>query len=236
MNDLEDLRHKLVVANHILAHENVMDAYGHVSIRHPDRADRFIMSCSRSPELVTIDDIMEFDLDCNPIVQDGRRHYGERPIHGAIYQARPDVAAIVHNHSHEVLPYTVSGNLKLRPIIHPAACVGHQLPLWDIRSRFGDTNLLVLTMDQGRDLAERLGPHSVVLMRGHGCAVVGDAIEQVVMRAIYLSVNAKIQMAALPHGDLTFLSEGEIELSTEVHFSPLAMSRAWEYWARRSGG
>jgi HCOMODA/2-hydroxy-3-carboxy-muconic semialdehyde decarboxylase len=235
VSNLDDCRAKLVVANRILAHENVMDAYGHVSMRHPDQPDRFLMSCSRSPELVTLDDLMEFDLDCNPIAPDDRRLYGERPIHGAIYKARPDVQAVVHNHSHDVLPYTVSRNLALRPMIHSAACIGHELPVWDIRSRFGDTNLLVLTMDHGRDLAQRLGANAVVLMRGHGCTVVADTIEQVVMRTIYLTVNAKLQLATLPYGDITFLSEREIELSSELHFSTVSMARAWEYWARRSG-
>jgi ribulose-5-phosphate 4-epimerase/fuculose-1-phosphate aldolase len=235
MSVLEEHRRKLVIANRILAHENVVDAYGHVSVRHPDRPDRFIMSCSRSPELVKLDDLMEFDLDCNPVSPDGRHLYGERPIHGGIYKARPDVHAVVHNHSQDVLPYTVSRNLELRPMLHSAACIGHKVPVWDIRSRFGDTNLLVLTMDHGRDLAQSLGPHSVVLMRGHGCTVVADTIEKVVMTAVYLTVNAKLQLATLPFGDITFLSEREVELASELHFSPVSMSRAWEYWARRSG-
>src|SRR5262245_44830363 len=169
MSDLQTMLKDLVVANRILAHQNVVDAYGHVSMRHPDRPDRFFLSCSRSPELVTAEDILEFDLDCNPIDQRGRDIYIERPIHGAIYQTRPDVNSVIHNHSHDVIPFSISKSVALRPVAHIGAAIGASVPIWDIRAQFGDTNLLVTTMAQGRDLARALGKGPVVLMRGHGC-------------------------------------------------------------------
>jgi len=233
MSDLSTLLKDLVVANRILAHEGVVDAYGHVSMRHPDRPDRFFLSGSRSPELVTLDDIIEFDLDCNPIDQRGRSIYIERPIHGGIYQARPDVHSVIHNHSHEVIPFSISKSVRLRPVYHTAASIGANIPVWDIHEKFGDTNLLVTTMPQGHDLARALGKGSVALMRGHGCAVAGPSLYDAVHTAVFLQDNAKLQAAGLRLGEITYLTEGEVAKAGQ---NPQDRhSRAWEYWARRSG-
>jgi HCOMODA/2-hydroxy-3-carboxy-muconic semialdehyde decarboxylase len=231
---LEEQLEDLVIANRILAHERVVDGFGHVSLRHPDRPDRFFMSRSRSPELVTPDDIMEFDLDCNPIDQRGRTMYGERAIHGGIYQARPDVGSVVHNHADEVIPYSVS-KLPLRQMIHTAGGIGHHVPVWDIRKDFGDTDMLVRNLPQGASLAKTLGSNSAVLMRGHGATVVGKTVRDSVRIAVYLMVNARLQTEAMRFGDVTFLSDGEIDATAEMSASPLAADRVWEYWARRSG-
>jgi ribulose-5-phosphate 4-epimerase/fuculose-1-phosphate aldolase len=227
---LEDL----VIANRILAREGVVDGFGHISMRHPQRADRFFMSRSRAPELVVFDDIMEFDLDCNPIDQRGRTMYGERPIHGAIYQHRPDIGSVVHNHAHEVIPYSVT-KVPMRQIIHTAGGMGRKVPVWDIRDEFGDTDLLVRTLDQGRSLAKSLGDNAAALMRGHGCVVAGKTVRDAVRIAVYLMVNARLQTEAMQFGDVTFLSEKEIVATAEMAESPLASNRVWEYWARRSG-
>ena len=233
-NTIEILRY-LVTANRILAHEGVVDAYGHISARHPDRADRFLLSRSRSPELVTLSDILEFDLGGEPVAADGPAIYAERFIHAAIYAARPDVQSVVHNHSHEVIPFGVTGT-KLRPIVHVAARMGAEVPVWDIRDGFGDTNLLVVNIDQGRDLAERLGDNRVVLMRGHGCAVAADSIHNAVSTSIYTQVNARLQMQAMQMGDVTYLSQGEIEAAGSFTTrTTLGRDRAWEYLRRRAG-
>jgi ribulose-5-phosphate 4-epimerase/fuculose-1-phosphate aldolase len=231
---IADVLRDLVIANRILAHEDVVDAYGHISVRHPERADRFFLSGSRSPELVTLDDIMEYDLDCNPIEQRGRAHYTERPIHGAIYRARPDVISVVHNHAYEVIPFTVAQGIRLKPVLHTAAGLGAEIPVWDIRDRFGDTNLLVTTRAHGDDLADRLSTHNVVLMRGHGSVVTGMSIQNAVHTAVYLKVNAKLQTEALRiASNIVYLSDGEI---TQMQKSATSgHSRAWEYWARRAG-
>jgi HCOMODA/2-hydroxy-3-carboxy-muconic semialdehyde decarboxylase len=233
MSNLDELLHDLVVANRILAHQNVVDAYGHVSVRHPDKADRFFLSVSRSPELVTRDDILEFDLDCNPIDQRGRQIYIERPIHGGIYQARPDVKSVIHNHSHEVVPFSISKTTKLRPVFHTGASMGANIPVWDIHDNFGDTNLLVTTMPQGHDLAKTLGKGSVALMRGHGCAVSGSSLYEAVHTAIHLQDAAKLLAAGLRLGEVTYLTDGEIAKAS--HGGQDRNSRAWEYWSRRSG-
>jgi ribulose-5-phosphate 4-epimerase/fuculose-1-phosphate aldolase len=228
-----DILRDLVIANRVLAHEGVADAYGHISVRHPDRPDRFFLSGSRSPELVTLDDIIEYDLDCNPIDLRGRAQYTERPIHGAIYRKRPDVTSVVHNHAYDVIPFTVAQGIKLRPLVHVAAGIGAEIPVWDIRTKFGDTNLLVTTIAQGDDLAEGLGANCVVLMRGHGAAVAGISIQDSVHTSVHLKVNAQIQAEAMRMGgDIVYLSEGEI---AEMRKSSAGHARAWEYWTRRAG-
>ena len=228
-----DVLRDLVIANRILAHEGVVDAYGHISVRHPERPDRFFLSGSRSPELVTLDDIIEYDLDCNPIDLRGRTQYTERPIHGGIYRRRPDVMSVVHNHAYEVIPFTVAQSVRLRPLLHLAAGIGAEIPVWDIRDRFGDTNLLVTSLPQGNDLAEGLGANRVVLMRGHGAAVAGTSIQDTVHTSVHLKINARIQAEALRMGgDIVYLSDGEI---AEMRRTSAGHARAWEYWTRRAG-
>ena len=235
MTDLDALARELVTANHILAREGVTDALGHISVRHPDRPDRFFLSCSRSPELVKLDDIMEYDLDCNPIDQRGRTMYFERPIHGAIYQARPDVVSVVHNHAYEVIPFGLTRR-PLRPCVHPAAGIGAHVPVWDSRTSFGDTNLLITDMEKGKDLARGMGESNSVLMRGHGCVVVGGSIKQAVLNAVYFKINASLVLQCLQIGDdITYLSDGEIELTRKIVYADNSVTRMWDYWSRRCG-
>ncbi|HZS83522.1 MAG TPA: class II aldolase/adducin family protein [Stellaceae bacterium] len=231
MTKLDEQVYDLAVANRILAREDVVDGYGHVSIRHPGRADRFFVSCSRSPELVEVADIVEVDLDCKPIEASDRQMYTELPIHAAIYKLRPDVMAVVHSHAYEVIPYSTS-KTKLRPILHSAGVIGHEIPVWDIRDRFGDTDMLVRTMEQGLDLAARLGRNDVVLMRGHGCVVTAESLPLAVRAAVYLKVNAKVQTEAMAFGENRFLSDGEIS-AIRGKTAPSGIRRLWEYWARR---
>jgi HCOMODA/2-hydroxy-3-carboxy-muconic semialdehyde decarboxylase len=225
---------RLIAANRILARENVMDAFGHVSVRDPRDPDRYVMSRSRSPELIEFQDLMAFQLDGTAVDARGRTPYGERMIHGAIYAERSDVNAVVHNHSYAVLPFTVA-ETPLRPVIHMGSVLGAEIPVWDIRDAFGDTDMLVRTIDQGRSLAEKLGRNTCVLMRGHGAVVAGPGVKEAVMTSFYLQVNAQVQLQALGLGELKPLSDAEIALSAETQFSPLAIDRAWEYFCLRAG-
>ena len=225
---------EVVVANRILARENVVDAYGHVSVRHPENPERYLMSRSRSPELVALGDVIEFTLE-GEAIDDDRTPYAERHIHGAIYEARPDVNAVVHNHSHAVIPFGVTP-VPLKPVAHVGASIGKDVPVWDIRSNFGDTNLLVVNMEQGRDLASGLASNNVVLMRGHGCAVTGKSVQGAVMTSIYLQVNARLLQDTLTmHEDIEYLSDGEIDQCAEIFLSDFSVKRAWEYFQRRAG-
>lgn len=225
---------KLVAANRILAREEVMDAFGHVSLRHPDNPHRYVMSRARAPELVEFDDLMEFELDGEAIDDKGRMPYGERMIHGAVFEARPEVGAVIHNHSYAVLPYTIT-DTPLRPVVHTGSVIGENIPVWDIQDRFGDTDMLVRTMEQGRDLAGAMGANTCALMRGHGAVVTGANIREAVMSAVYLQVNAKLQLQALQLGDPIYLSEGEIANTFKRQMSPLGLDRAWDYWVVRAG-
>lgn len=226
---------KLVAANRILAHEGVVDAFGHVSVRDPRDAQRFVLARSRSPALVELPDLMEFTLDGGAVDARGRTPYGERMIHAAIYAARPDVLSVVHTHAYAVLPFTITGGKRLVPVVHTASVIGAEVPLWDIRTRFGSTDMLVRSIEQGRDLAAALGEHTCLLMRGHGAVVAGASIERAVLTAIYLQVNAQVLLDALPLGAPEALSAEEIARSSEAQFSPLALDRSWEYFCGRAG-
>ncbi|MCW5774130.1 MAG: class II aldolase/adducin family protein, partial [Rhodospirillaceae bacterium] len=181
----------LVIANRILANERVIDAFGHCSIRHPERPDRYFLARSRSPELVERGDLFEFDLDSNPIHPDGRTLYSERPIHGCIYKARPDVNSVCHNHAHSLIPFGVT-NTEIKPIWHVAGCIGAHVPNWDIRDDFGETDLLVTNNEQGASLAKKLGKNRTALMRGHGAVVTSHDLKSCVFTAIYLMANAEL--------------------------------------------
>ena len=157
----------------------------------------------------------------------------ERFIHGAIYEARPDVHAVVHNHSPSVIPFGVTG-VKLRPLLHMCAACGHQVPVWDSRDKFGDTTLLVADMAMGRDLAQLIGSRPSALMRGHGATVVGRTVRHAVFIAVYLELGAKLQMQAMAIGDIKFLSQGEVDKIT-ARVNDYTLDRAWENWARRAG-
>jgi len=227
-------RQRLVSANRILARENVVDAFGHVSIRDSQNSGQYIMSRSRSPELVEISDLMEFTLDGEAIDPQGRVAYGERMIHGAIYEARPEINAVVHNHSLAVLPFSLTAT-ALKPAIHVAAVIGEEIPIWDIRDHFGETDMLVRTMEQARNMTAAMGASSCLLMRGHGAVIAARNLKEAVLIAVYLQVNALVQTEAMKMGEPVFLSAKEIELLCETQFSPLAMDRAWEYFCARAG-
>ena len=235
MTDLERVLADLVIANRILAHEGIVDAYGHVSVRHPRDPRRYLLARSLSPEMVQQADIMEFELDGTPVGGDARQPYLERFIHGAVYESRPEVVAVVHAHAEDVLPFGITA-APLRPVIHSGSFMGVEVPVWDIRDRFGDTNLLVTNMPQGRDLAARLAANNVALMRGHGFVAAARSLIEVVRMSVYVPRNARVQLAAMRLGEVKPLSRGEIE-ARNAGYKPHSPEtwRAWEYWASRAG-
>src|SRR5439155_5019281 len=200
---------ELVTANRILAREGVVDSFGHVSIRHPERSDRYLLSRARAPECIETDDLMEFALDSTPIDAAGRKPYAERFIHGAVYDARPEVTAVVHHHSPSVIPFGITG-VSLSPVMHMCAGIGARVPTWDSRTQFGDTNLLVTNAAMASDLAGALGARPAILMRGHGCVVAGASLREVVFKPIYLPLNAHLQLKATALSAAMFLTDGHI--------------------------
>jgi ribulose-5-phosphate 4-epimerase/fuculose-1-phosphate aldolase len=192
---------ELVAANHILFDQGVVDGFGHVSVRHPASGDRFLLARSIAPALVTAADIMEFDLDGNPLDAGGRALYLERFIHSEIYRVRPDAGAVVHSHSPAVVPFSVAKDVPLRAVWHLGGILGEGCPVFEIREVAGPgTDLLIRDRVLGAALAKSLGRGPVVLMRGHGCTVVGSTVRQAIFNAVYTEISAKLQSEAMRLG------------------------------------
>jgi HCOMODA/2-hydroxy-3-carboxy-muconic semialdehyde decarboxylase len=223
----------LVAANRILHQQGVNDAFGHVSVRSDKNPNRYFLARSLAPDLVTAGDLIEYDLDSNPVNLNGRDQYSERFIHGEIYKARPDVRSVVHNHSADVIPFSVS-TVRLRPVFHVASFLGEGVPVFDIRSGFGMTDMLVSDAARGRALAVSLASGPAVLMRGHGATVVGPSIPYAVGRSVYLSFNARVQAQAMAlGGPVTYLDPGEIKAYL-ARGESRGYERPWDSWKRQA--
>jgi len=223
----------LVAASRILADQSVVDAFGHVSIRHPTNPNRYLMSRAIAPALVTPDDIMEFDLDSNPVDQRNRGMFIERFIHGEIYKARPDVNAVVHSHSPAVIPFGVT-QVPMRPVMHTGSFLYVGVPVWEIREAGGATDMLVRNGTLGKSLAETIGDKPVALMRGHGDVVVGPTVQRAVIRAVYTEVNTRLQTIALGlGGPVEYISDEEGALRDKTGGDE---SRAWDLWKTKAIG
>ena len=230
---IDPLIDDLVAGNRILAMEDVLDGMGHISARHPGRAGRFLLARSVAPELVTRDDIMEFDFDGMPVDARGRTPYKERFIHGEIYRVRSDVNAIVHCHTPSLIPFADS-TARMRAMYHMAAFVAEGVPVFDIRAAAGTTDLLVSDAKLGRALAQALGSKSAALMKYHGAVVVASSIPTVVGRSVYLDINARIQIQAMTlgggAGTFSYIDPADARLRMA---DPNEYSRAWELWKRK---
>jgi len=227
---LADVLHELIVATRILANEDVLDAFGHVSVRHPGNPGRYFISRHQAPELAEVTDLVELDLNSEPVKPTEFRLYSERVIHGEIYKVRPEINAVCHHHAHAVLPYAISGT-DLLPVFHLGAVIGH-VPFWDQRDEFGDTNMLVIKPEEGASLARALGPHWMVLMRRHGATVAGTSLRELTFRTVFGCDNARLQSQAIAHGHVDSLSAGEIKLTSAHQLRPPSSNRAWNYWVR----
>ena len=223
----------LVTANHILFDQGVVDGFGHVSVRHDQRPDRFLLARNMAPGHVAADDIVEFTLDGEAVNANGRRVYLERFIHGEIYRKRPDVMAVVHSHSHSIVPLSVVKGTSLKAIFHMAGFIGQGAPVFEIRDVAGDSSdLLIRDNRLGAALAEMFVGNDIVLMRGHGSTVVGMSIQQVVYRAVYAEINARYQLAVSGMGEVTYLTEGE-SAACVANIEP-QMQRPWDLWAEEA--
>ena len=229
MSFMEDL----AAANRILAHYGVIDGYGHVSVRSDRDPQRYFLSRAIAPELVTEEDILEYDLDSDPVDARGRESVRERFIHGEIYKSRPQVNAVVHNHSPSVIPFGLTSE-SLRPVFHMAAFVGEGVPNFEIRDAERGTDLLVKTPYLGRALAATLGAKPAALMRGHGAVVVGENLPRAVGRSVYLEISARMQMQAMmiagPGGTIRCMDESEVKASV----APQEYGRAWNMWRAKA--
>jgi ribulose-5-phosphate 4-epimerase/fuculose-1-phosphate aldolase len=227
-------KRELVIANRILAREDVIDDYGHVSVRHPLDPTRFFLSRSRSPEIVDLDDIMEFHLDGAPVEPATRQMYSERVLHGTIFAARPDVGAVTHHHARAVLPFTTTAT-PLRPVFHMGSVIGGHVPVWESQDAFGDTNMLIDTLEKGRSLARTLGANTCALLRGHGAVCVGADLRAACFVSVYMKENAELLLKTLPLGQPTYLTQGETEATAAMLLSPRIIQRFWDYRLARAG-
>ena len=227
-----DLVDRLVYANRILYDQGIVDGLGHVSVRHPSQEGVFLLSCNRAPGMVKRQDIVCYDLDGNAVSDTTERAYLERFIHSEIYRARPDVVAVVHSHSPSVIPFAITHN-PLKPVFHMSGFLGSGSAHFEIREAAGNSDMLIRSSYLGEALAKSLGKHNCVLMRGHGSTVVGTSLEQVVYRAIYAEVNAKLQLAANGLGEISFLNEEEAKLASDMNDGQIP--RSWNLWVTRLG-
>ena len=226
----------LVDANRILFHQGIVDAFGHVSARHGQRSDRFLMARNLAPGLVTAADILEYEVDSGEAVApEPPRLYLERYIHSEIYKARPDVMAVVHNHSPAVLPFGIVRGARFRPACHMCGFLGAGAPLFEIRDSAGDaSDLLIRNRELGAALARTLGDARVVLMRGHGCTVVAPSTRLAVYRAIYTEANARLLLQALPLGPVEYLTPAEAEATRATNEAQI--DRPWNLWKQLAQG
>ena len=224
----------LVDANRILFHQHIVDAFGHVSARHPERSDRFLMARNLAPGLVGADDILEYDLASGePVAADPPRQYLERFIHSEIFKARPDVMAVVHNHSPALLPFAVVKGARLRPVCHMCGFLGDGAALYEIRDDAGDaSDLLIRSSELGAALAQSLGLDQVVLMRGHGCTIVAESLRLAVYRSVYTELNARLLLQALALGQPSYLTPGEAEAARRA--TEGQVDRPWNLWRQQA--
>lgn len=232
LNVPAELARELALANRILYDQGIVDGLGHVSLRHPDDASLFLLSCNRAPGLVRPEDIVCYRLDGSALDPEAPRPYLERFIHGEIYRARSDVQSVVHSHSMSVIPFACTG-VPLRPMFHMAGFLGEGTAQFEIREAGGDTDMLISSPYLGQALARSLGARSCVLMRGHGSTVVGTGLRQAVFRAIYAEANAKLQLSSQVLGQPTFLNGREAQLSSDMNDGQIP--RSWDLWVRRLG-
>jgi HCOMODA/2-hydroxy-3-carboxy-muconic semialdehyde decarboxylase len=219
---------ELVLANHILANEGVLDGYGHVSVRDPANPNHYFLAKAGAPALVTAADITEYDLESKPVTNTSATGYTERFIHGEIYKARPDVMAVVHCHCSEVIPFA-NTSVPLQPMHHMGAFIGAGVPLFEIRQTGGETDMLIRSPALGKALAQTLAGKPAVLMRGHGAAIVATSLHVVVGRSYYLNLNARLQMQALQLGGKVTYLDSEESKKSEVDYE-----RSWDTWKRNA--
>lgn len=232
---VEELKRELVLANHILSREGLLAGLGHISARHPENPERFFLARALAPNLVTIHDLHEFDLDGRLTDGSNIQPYGERVIHAETFRARPDVNCVCHNHAIELMPFCNVG-IPPKPVTHVSGMIGETVPVWDNRDDFGDaTQIIVVKTEEARSMAKALGGNRVLLLRRHGAVVVGNNIRETVFRSIVLRDSAKVHLDAIRLGEPSALAPGEMELSNRLHESPKILERVWDGWVGALG-
>ena len=230
---LDFVRQEVAIANRILANEGIIDAFGHISVRHPKDPNKYLMARHLPPGMVTPRDIVLFDLDSTPLTHADKPQYSERFIHGEIYKLRPEVLSVVHCHARSLIPFGAAKGARLRPMSHMCGFLGCGVPIFEIRNAGGNTDMLIRTPHLGKALADTLGDKNVVLMRGHGDSVVGPTLRDAVFRAYYTEVNARLQLQAVTiGGPINFLTKQEAIASSKAMLR--AAARPWALWRAKA--
>lgn len=220
-----------VLANRILANEGVLDGFGHVSVRNPENKETFFQARAVSPEFVIKDDILELDLDGTIITETDQRAYGERLVHAAVLKARSDVQAVFHGHPHEVIAISTVG-IPIKSIAQFCGVFYEPLPFYDDYDV--SSGMLIVTKTEAERVARKMGDSVGIIMRGHGCTLAGANVQQMVMNAIFLRDNAKIQLMAHSLGEPKYISYEEGRATTKAQYSEISLGRCWNYWIARA--
>ena len=223
----DELIEDLLVGNRVLYKYGIVDAFGHISVRHQADPGKYVMSRHLAPGLVTAADLLTYDLDSNPVTPTAQRLYSERYIHGEIYKQRPDVHSIVHCHAPSLIPFGIT-RARLLPVYHMSSFLGDGVPTFEIRDTAGMTDMLIRTAPIGKALAADLGAKPMILMRGHGATMVGKTIRHAVYRAVYAAQNAQIQLEAMRLGEVTYLAPEEAE--RYERYIDEVIHRPWNMW------
>jgi ribulose-5-phosphate 4-epimerase/fuculose-1-phosphate aldolase len=235
MKALQRAVYDLVIANRILAHHDLLDEHGHVSLRHPHDPSRFLLARVCAAAFVGPDDILQFTLDGESAAEDNHLLCAERFLHGAIYSARPEIKSVLYAASDDVVPFSVT-SVPLRPVLATVGDMGQTIPTWDPADRFGDTDLSISNLELARDLAQTLGSNRVVLVRGFGFVATGRTLNDAVRMSVYIPKNARTLAQSMSIGtNLKFISSGETDARLAIDPDGNALRRGWEYWAREAG-
>lgn len=230
----EETKRELTLANHILSREGLLAGLGHISVRNPANPERFFLARALAPNLVTVNDLHEFDLDGNLTDGSNIQPYGERVIHSEVYKARPDVDCVCHNHAIELMPFCNVG-IAPKPVTHVSGMIGNEVPIWDNRDDFGDTQIIVVKAEEAQSMARALGDNRVLLLRRHGAVVVGHNIRETVFRSIILRDTAKVHLDAIRLGEPSTLHPVEMDHSNRLHENPKILERVWDGWVGALG-
>lgn len=228
----EEAKRMLVLANRVLANEKVFDAFGHISVRNPENSSTYFISRAISPELVTMDDMLELDFEGNIVGGNpAYKPFNERAIHCAIYAARPDVMCVCHPHPHEIIPFA-STDVPLRSIYHQDVTFYEGIPVF--RELPVECGMLVNNIPLAEKLAAQLGHRRGILIRNHGVVVVGESIPRTLYSTVTLRDNAKMLLQTLAMGvEVHYLSRDEMETGTVNQFTK-GISRTWNLWCTKA--
>ena len=225
MNSQHVLIQEVALANRIIERFGLSNAFGHVSARIPG-TDTFLFPTRRSPGFADENHLLTIDTDGRVLGGDGTPN-SELWIHARAYAARPELGCVVHAHPPSCVCLTGIGQPH-RIVHNQGGAFVDGVAEYD---RIG----LIRTRELGDLLAQHLGHHVAVMMRGHGITTVAADVRTATMAACFLEESAKLQlqMLAAAGGDASRIrayTQDEAERLRDQLSAPI-IERAWEYHA-----